>query len=289
MRHWVHECALAYNLSSGTDWEHKDVKTIAITSARDPALAPLFNYASMAHNNHFFFDKILPASTSSSSPSVAASALATDQNSQIELDDINPASRVQSPAEPSRLSSSQHPTASTAMPNTLRLALDASFSSIDTLRREFVATAMAMFGPGFVWLVKANNIPSEPDAFRLLPTYLAGSPYPGAHARRQSVDMNTVGVKGSRESMDAVDAYYAQQARELRRPGSGAIGANSPPPSAPGGVDVIPVLCLNTWEHVWLTDYGVGGKREYIENWWQRIHWEKVAEAAKIKGRGFVS
>jgi Fe-Mn family superoxide dismutase len=51
---------------------------------------------------------------------------------------------------------------------------------------------------------------------------------------------------------------------------------------APGGIDVIPLLCVNTWEHVWLRDYGIGGKRAFLEAWWEVINWEEVANASSI-------
>ena len=57
-------------------------------TAREPNQAPIFNYASMAHNNHFFFQGISPTGT--------------------------------------------------PMPDALRNELEASFSSIETLRREFI-------------------------------------------------------------------------------------------------------------------------------------------------------
>lgn len=43
-----------------------------------------------------------------------------------------------------------------------------------------------------------------------------------------------------------------------------------------GGADVIPVLCLNTWQHAYLNDYGVARKREYLARLWERIDWEQV-------------
>ncbi|PHH84540.1 hypothetical protein CDD83_1788 [Cordyceps sp. RAO-2017] len=129
-------------LTEGTVLEDQHVKNILLATAREPEQAPLFNYASMAHNSHFFFSGLAPGGT--------------------------------------------------PMSDALRLELEASFSSVDTLRREFVLTADAMFGPGFIWLVKAG-----PAEYRLLPTYLAGSPYPGAHWRAQPSDMNTLGNHGS--------------------------------------------------------------------------------------------
>jgi Fe-Mn family superoxide dismutase len=38
------------------DW---DPKTLLLNTARDPAQAMIFNYASMAHNNHFFFSSLV--------------------------------------------------------------------------------------------------------------------------------------------------------------------------------------------------------------------------------------
>jgi Fe-Mn family superoxide dismutase len=209
----------ANNISSspGTELEDKDTKTIALLTAREPSQAPIFNYASMAHNNHFFFQGIAPQGT--------------------------------------------------PMPANLREELEAAFSSIETLRREFVITASAMFGPGFVWLVKT---PAGND-YRLLTTYLAGSPYPGAHWRAQPTDMNTLGSGGSARG------FYGNKG-----PASGS-SQNLPP----GGVNLQPLLCLNTWEHAWLMDWGVGvggngGKMAFAEAWWDLIDWEKVAAKAGV-------
>ncbi|KAG6008319.1 hypothetical protein E4U21_004645 [Claviceps maximensis] len=199
-------------LTVGTELEGKDTKTITLMTAREPSQAPTFNYASMAHNNHFFFKGIAPKGT--------------------------------------------------PMPSALAAELIASFSSIETLRREFVVTACAMFGPGFVWLVKAG-----PGDYRVLPTYLAGSPYPGAHWRAQSMNMNNYGNDGSAMS------YYKNQALGHKK-----RGGDLPP----GGIELEPLLCLNIWEHAWLLDWGSGaggkgGKVPYVEAWWELIDWEAVA------------
>ncbi|TQV99835.1 hypothetical protein V2A60_005265 [Cordyceps javanica] len=204
-------------LTAGTELEDKDTKTIALLTAREPNQAPIFNYASMAHNNHFFFQGIAPAPV--------------------------------------------------AMPEQLRAELETSFSSIETLRREIVLTASAMFGPGFVWLVKTG-----PAAYRVLSTYLAGSPYPGAHWRAQSTDMNNVGDQGSARS------YFQNQLQ-----GTQHRAGNLPP----GGIELQPLLCLNTWEHAWLLDWGVGaggsgGKAAFAEAWWELVDWELVSSRAGL-------
>lgn len=171
----------------------------------------------------------------------------------------------------------EEPQGEDRIPHKLRAELIKQFSSIETLRREFLSTAMGMFGPGFVWLVK----PVQTEQFRILPTYLAGTPFTAAHWRRQGIDMNTQGPS-SREILGEF----------MNRTQVGA-GANTgskfvdPSTAAPGGTDVVPLMCLNTWEHVWLRDYGigannVGGKRQFVKSWWDVIDWNKVEDRAKM-------
>lgn len=74
-------------------------------------------------------------------------------------------------------------------------------------------------------------------------------------------------------------AYAGQSSAQSSGPGTG----NKVARVAPGGVDVIPLLCLNTWEHVWLSDYGIRGKMGYVEAWWNRINWAVVANHATAR------
>lgn len=204
----------------GTDFEAQDPKSLVIQFAREPTKAYLFNIASMAFNNHFFFRGI------NTDPNVRP------QPSQDLTDQINK-----------------------------------DFSSMDTLRETFLATAEAMFGPGFVWLVQTND--SQFGSLRILPTYLAGSPLSGAHYRRQSHDLNT---------------HNAHSYQELNRVGSfGSAAKQDNGPKKPlGGVDVVPLMCVNTWEHVWLHDYGVKGKKAFLEAWWDKVDWDLVRQHATI-------
>lgn len=82
--------------------------------------------------------------------------------------------------------------------------------------------------------------------------------------------MNTVGQTGSAKN------YFSNQAFGGKKRGSEL---------PPGGVDLEPLLCLNTWEHAWLLDWGTGaggngGKMAYAEAWWALIDWQKVAQKA---------
>lgn len=219
-------------LTAGTQFEQEKTLSILKATAREASQAPIFNYASMAHNNHLFFERL--------------AHIPEGQEGIPDEDRIPPA---------------------------LMNDLVKQFSSIETLRREFLVTAMAMFGPGFVWLVQN----AQTQDLRILTTYLAGTPYTAGHWRRQGVDMNTQGIN----SPDTVKAFM-----ERTKTGAGADTGGKFTQAAPGGIDVIPLLVLNTWEHVWLRDYGIGagglgGKRQFVEDWWRCIDWNKVDAARR--------
>ncbi|KAI9805784.1 MAG: hypothetical protein M1826_004752 [Phylliscum demangeonii] len=184
-------------LTAGTSDEELTPITLALKYAKDANRAALFNYASMAFNNHFFFNSLT----------------------------LKP----------------------TEMPLSISTNINTNFSSVETLRQEFIATALGMFGPGFIWVVKAD----DQLTYNIVVTYLAGSPFAEAYNRRQPTDMNTTSSDGA---------------------------AYPPAPVPARRLKLTPLLCLNTWEHVWLWDYGVGGKREYVEKWWNRINWRVVAD-----------
>lgn len=240
-------------MTVGTDYENQTPLTILKSAARDPAAAAVFNYASMAHNNHFFFSQLVNLQTLYESRAVAPSASQTE------------ASRTPGeagvPAENTALEWDQLEASEDRIPPKLKQELERNFSSLETLRREFLSTALGMFGPGFVWLVR-NTATMD---LRILATYLAGSPYTAAHWRRQGADWNT-----SSADRNTVSAFFD---RTQAGAGNGAGRFN---PQAPGGTDVVPLLCLNTWEHVWLPDYGIAGKGDYVQQWWETIDWQKV-------------
>ncbi|CAI6341642.1 unnamed protein product [Periconia digitata] len=143
-------------------------------------------------------------------------------------------------------------------------------NSMDTFKDDFIGTAEAMFGPGFVWLVQTKS--SEGAKMKILTTYLAGSPLSGAHYRKQSHDLNT----------ENADSYLGLNPAGTFGQYSSAQKSDKKPASPLGGVDVTPILCVNTWEHVWLHDYGVRGKVDYLENWWNKIDWNKALQFTNV-------
>ncbi|OJD31063.1 fe superoxide dismutase [Diplodia corticola] len=165
----------------------------------------------------------------------------------------------------------------TPMPDELAESLTTSFSSVDIFKADFLATAEAMFGPGFVWLVWHRQMQNlNKGSWKILPTYLAGSPLSDAHYRQQPVDMNTQN-HGSAGGLSGAD--YARQSQIQNSAGvmgPHSVAGQAARNRAPGGADVVPVLCVNTWEHVWVPDWGVESKRDFLEAWWRRINWETL-------------
>ena len=220
-------------LTAGEDIENVQPKDIVIRYARSPMDASLFNHASMAHNNQIFFSKLSTA-----------------------------------------------PQHIDKVPG-LKESLEAGFGSMDTLRTTMLDTAAAMFGPGFVWLVWTQDPQNENEkryvgrldgAWRVLTTYLAGTPYPEAGYRQQGIDMNTSDANSFRDYQDQQPvnnvASFGPYSGSRRAPGWAKI--------PPGGTSVMPVLCVNTWEHAYIYDYGLKGKRKYLSDWWDAVDWDQV-------------
>lgn len=131
---------------------------------------------------------------------------------------------------------------------------------------------------------------------RILATYNAGTPYPGAIARRQDIDTNTYAspyqhYQGSSAYPSAYSAGYGNDILDSTlSAASNARAGLSGPMHYP-----IPLLNVSVWPQVYMTDYGVSaqGKRDYLENWWNCIDWVVVAQRypglQSGTGRSFIS
>ena len=130
--------------------------------------------------------------------------------------------------------------------------------------------ALSMFGSGYVWLTKET---SSSHNMRILCTYNAGSPFPAAHARRQSSDSATSAPGNSLSSALARPQNFA---------GSfGEYSANKAE-TYQGSLQALPILCLKVWEHQYLPDYGIIGKEEYVRQWWNQIDWDEVLNLSNL-------
>jgi superoxide dismutase, Fe-Mn family len=148
------------------------------------------------------------------------------------------------------------------MPKEIVDALQESFSTVDVFRQHIKATALAMVGSGWVWVVLDHQ-----QKLCVLATYNAGTPFD--FARLQQADPNTGLIPGKGLSEKNDFALY----QAMKRPYS-----------------LTPLLCVSCWEHSYLVDYGVDGKGTYIDNWLDSIDWAKMRsrlmEAKNANSRG---
>lgn len=209
--------------------------------SRQPDRAAIYNAAAMAHFNHFFFESL------------------------------------RSGPPPKNLDGTED----SQIPGALKLEIENSFDgSIDNLRDAMLDHANAIFGNGFVWLVKypiAQAARTSSYGLKVLCTYNAGSPYSEAYKMRQSVD-HTTGVDPVRW---AQENPYASPRFSPVTASAGRDGF-----SAPNGLNATPLLCINVWHHMWVLDYGLSplGKETYTKAWWQTIDWNVVGQRSVNAG-----
>ncbi|KAI5296720.1 hypothetical protein KEM55_005705, partial [Ascosphaera atra] len=131
------------------------------------------------------------------------------------------------------------------MPEQLRELIEESCSSVEGLKTEMLASAKAMFGPGFVWLCKDKDMNRK---LKIINTYIAGSPYAQAHHRRQPIDVSTQPA----ENLPSSPSLGPNQFGAGIRPYSATAPLTNRDQRIlpPGGIDLQPILCLNTWQHV---------------------------------------
>lgn len=207
--------------TAGTEYQDKPPKTIHIDLSRQPDKAAIYNAAAMAHFNHFFFESL-----------------------RAEPAETNLENKEESAAEQLRGSP-------------LLAEIETSFDgSIDNLRDAMLDHANAIFGNGFVWLVRSNPKNIAASELKVLCTYNAGSPYSEAYKMRQGTD-RTAGRSPQ---------FMA---------GSGKIAD-----AAVNGLNATPLLCINVWQQNYVLDYGLSpmGKETYTKAWWQTIDWAVVKQ-----------
>ncbi|ANB15814.1 mitochondrial 37S ribosomal protein MRP1 [Sugiyamaella lignohabitans] len=119
-----------------------------------------------------------------------------------------------------------------------------SFDTAVSFRELLINRADSIFGNGYVWLLWL----SDWDV-RLVNTYNSGTPL--SHVR--NTETAEAAAHNSARSFGQINSSFE-------------VNSN------------VPLLNFNAWQHVYLTDYGVAGKRKFLENLFDCIDWDRVSK-----------
>jgi len=235
-------------LVGGTEHEDKTPLEIAIMTSRSSEHAAIFNYASSAHNNHFFFEGL----TAIDPPPV--------------------------------------------IPESLKSKIVGQFGTMEAFRNTLLTTAEMVFGNAFVWVVMVNN-----KDIKILVTYNAGTPY--SNIRRQPFDIGTTtpgteDYTGIGTSRGGIPQARLGERRNIsdsnldiidptNKFGGGGLfsGGFDEEPRKP----LVPLMCVNVWQHAYMFDHGIEGKRNYLEAWFEAINWQAVIDRMPATYHGVTS
>lgn len=232
---------------------------LARNTDHNPDLAEINFYASQAYNNEFFFSSLKPSANRDADvgPPTPVDATRVDTATALAHNPLpEPALHedpLNSTAQPS---SAVSPEAQQRA--AFRAAINDSFDSDVAFRELLLSRANATFGNGYVWLVQAASqggpyggrlgggaTPS--GGLFLVNTYNAGTPF-------------------------AKQPLETQELRANSEAAQGMVAERDRPPA------LRPLLNINAWQHAYLTDYGVAGKRKYLENLFDCIDWNVLAK-----------
>ncbi|EKM59583.1 uncharacterized protein PHACADRAFT_250176 [Phanerochaete carnosa HHB-10118-sp] len=182
------------------------------------------------------------------------------------------------------------------------------YGSLTQLKSTFSATAMGIFGSGWVWLVC-----DQTGQLAVVPTFGAGTLLVRSQERLQARlkisdavigeapivgrPRTIPGVKPSGQPAPSSPAsgvssqqppvHPPTQTRQLSSsalsafdlPGFKAAGLNDKGGRGPLGDVLFPLLCISVHEHAWVSaGYGVWGKEEYMKRFWSVVNWKQVSE-----------
>lgn len=179
------------------------------------------------------------------------------------------------------------------------------------LKQEFAAAAQGFTGSGYLWLVRQG----QTDQLDIVPTYGPGSIL--VHAGQPVKPDGTFSVLGqqptsssssSPSSLTSDSAPTSTEPTESDHyaPGSPFTAAQNPvaasqspffehtlesgfvrsrvmnPLRSNATTNVLePLLCLSMYEHAYMPDYGLWGKKAYVDNFWKCVNWNGVAQDLK--------
>ncbi|KAH3665959.1 hypothetical protein OGAPHI_004148 [Ogataea philodendri] len=134
-----------------------------------------------------------------------------------------------------------------ALKSRLQRHINNVFGSFDNLRSEFLYAADTLPGNGWVFLVETKD-----KSVKIITCNNDGTPY--IYSRNQSTDLNGAISISDFETLVSNKDKLNKNVKDF----------------------TVPLLVCNVWEHAYIEDYGVNGKADYLENFWNCINWEVV-------------
>lgn len=124
---------------------------------------------------------------------------------------------------------------------------DQKYQDLESFREDFLLTADSSFGQGWVFLVELAD-----KSVRIVKCNNDGTPY--YYGKNQSLDLNGGIDEGSFEYLNNLKNLAAQGEKDF----------------------ALPILGINVWDVAYINDYGVTGKADYLNNFWDCINWEVI-------------
>ncbi|ODQ67565.1 manganese and iron superoxide dismutase [Nadsonia fulvescens var. elongata DSM 6958] len=224
-------------LTKDTGAENKTFYEIAKMTSQNPDLRALNYISSQAYNNYFFYYSVAPAKIDEAAPK--EEFYVAPNSSETKFVDIS-TEFVNAPSKDYQVTSK---------------IID-TFGSVTSFRELLINQATSIFGNGYVWLVYN---PRDGQVY-VVNTYNSGVPFGNSYAEAvesvEDAENETIYGKISNEARELLAEDKAKK--------NGII---------PG---LIPLLNINMWQNAWVDDYGVAGKRKYVENVWNTLRWDII-------------
>lgn len=261
----------------GTECEGLSALQTLKQTASDPTRSTTFNYASEALNNSFFLSTLVSSSLSFR-PIVLYRILI--------ILSILSQTPTPIPLDPS---------------SSLAQSITNSFSSYSAFQSKFSSHVAGLHpsSGAYVWLVTdiSGNL-------GLVGTYAGGTvlvyqriqmgnvPSMGAIlgekiAIKTSLAVDEKDVDGKKKKIVGGASKFAtipagsrsDSTLDLFNRGSGYATGQA---NADSRKPIHPLMCLSLHPHCYLGDYGVWGRQEYVERWWNAIDWTKVSASYEM-------
>ncbi|AOA62711.1 37S ribosomal protein, mitochondrial [Komagataella phaffii CBS 7435] len=133
--------------------------------------------------------------------------------------------------------------------------IKSSFGSLEQLKTLLINSSLAIKGNGFTWLIALFSKSDSKlflDDLYVVNSYNNGTP--SDRLKNGQLDDFRAFIKEGNSNSEFVKDYHQNDS-----------------------FDFVPLLAINASPYAYLSDYGVFGKRVYLENVWNCINWPTVA------------